>query len=57
VDWVLVAAATGVFVYFASMAGVPRMDFSWVAAGVLSLVSLGMLVVCGVVIGRTTGFR
>src|SRR5580698_7501828 len=57
VDWVLVAAATGVFVYFASMAGVPRMDFSWVAAGVLTVVSLGMLVVCGVVIGRTTGFR
>jgi hypothetical protein len=57
VDWVLVAAATGVFVYFASMAGVPRMDFSWVAAGVLTVVSLGMLAVCGVVIGRTTGFR
>src|SRR5579863_10287826 len=57
VDWVLVAAATGVFVYFASLAGVPRMDFSWVAAGILSVVSLGMLVVCGVVIGRTTGFR
>ena len=51
------AGATGVFVYFASMAGVPRMDFSWVAAGVLTVVSLGMLVVCGVVIGRTTGFR
>ena len=57
VDWILVAGATGVFVYFASMAGVPRMDFSWVAAGILSVVSLGMLVVCGVVIGRTTGFR
>ena len=25
-DWVLVAGATGVFVYFESMAGVPRMD-------------------------------
>jgi glucose uptake protein GlcU len=57
VDWILVAAATGVFVYFGSMAGVPRMDFSWVAAGILSVVSLVMLVVCGVVIGRTTGFR
>src|SRR5579871_2369552 len=57
VDWVLIVAATGVFVYFASMAGVPRMDFNWVAAGVLTLVSVGMLVVCGVVIGRTTGFR
>ena len=51
------AGATGVFVYFASMAGVPRMDFSWVAAGILTVVSLAMLVVCGVVIGRTTGFR
>jgi glucose uptake protein GlcU len=57
VDWVLVAGATGVFVYFGSMAGVPRMDFSWVAAGVLTVVSLGMLIVCGVVIGKTTGFR
>jgi len=57
VDWILVVAATGVFVYFASMARVPRMDFSWVAAGVLTVVSLAMLIVCGVVIGRTTGFR
>jgi uncharacterized membrane protein YdcZ (DUF606 family) len=57
VDWVLVAGATGVFVYFGSMAGVPRMDFSWVAAGVLTVVSVAMLIVCGVVIGRTTGFR
>jgi glucose uptake protein GlcU len=57
VDWIVVAAATGVFIYFSSIAGVPRMDFGWVAAGILSVVSLGMLAVCGVVIWRTTGFR
>src|ERR1700683_3682439 len=31
-DWVLVVGATGAFVYFASMAGVPRMGFSLVGA-------------------------
>ncbi len=56
-DWVLVTCATGVFVYFGAMARVPSMAVSWGAAGILSVVSLGMLVVCGVVIWRTTGFR
>jgi glucose uptake protein GlcU len=56
-DLVLVAAATGVFVFFGLMARVPRMDLRWGPAVVLSLVSLGMLAGCGVVIWRTTRFQ
>ena len=56
-DWVLIAAATGVFVVFGSMVRAPQMDLRWGPALILSLVSLGMLVVCGVVIWRTTRFR
>jgi glucose uptake protein GlcU len=56
-DWVLIAVATGVFVVFGSMARAPHMDLRWGPALILSLVSLGMLVVCGVVIWRTTRFR
>jgi glucose uptake protein GlcU len=56
-DLVLILAATGVFVFFGWMARVPRMDLHWGPALILSLVSLGMLFVCGVVIWRTTRFR
>jgi glucose uptake protein GlcU len=56
-DLVLVAAATGVFVFFGWMARVPRMDLHWGRAGILSLVSLGMLAGCGMVIWRTTRFQ
>jgi drug/metabolite transporter (DMT)-like permease len=56
-DFVLIVAATGVFVVFGWMARVPRMDLRWGPALVLSLVSLGMLAGCGVVIWRTTRFR
>src|SRR5580700_189631 len=56
-DWVLIAVATGVFAAFGLMARVPQMDLRWGPALILSLVSLGMLVVCGVVIWRTTRFR
>ena len=56
-DLVLIVAATGVFVVFAWMARVPRMDLHWGPALILSLVSLGMLMGCGVVIWRTTRFQ
>src|SRR6202050_5189355 len=56
-DWVLIAVATCVFVAFGLMARVPQMDLRWGPALILSLVSLGMLVVSGVVIWRTTRFR
>ncbi len=28
-DWILVAVATGIFVFFATMARAPRMSFHW----------------------------
>src|SRR5580700_9793062 len=56
-DLVLIVAATGVFVFFGWMARVPQMALHWGPAVVLSLVSLGLLVGCGVVIWRTTRFQ
>jgi glucose uptake protein GlcU len=56
-DWLLLAAATGVFVIFGAMARVPRMALHWGPAAILSVVSIGMLVVCGLVIWRTTKFQ
>jgi glucose uptake protein GlcU len=56
-DFVLIAAATGVFVFFGALARVPRMDLHWGPALILSAVSLGMLAICGVVIWRTTRFQ
>jgi glucose uptake protein GlcU len=56
-DLVFIVAATGVFVFFGWMARVPQMALHWGPAVILSLVSLGMLVGCGVVIWRTTRFQ
>ncbi len=56
-DVILVALASGVFLFFGWMARVPRMDLAWGPALILSLVSLGMLGACGVVIWRTTRFQ
>jgi len=53
----LLAVATGVFVIFGAMARVPRMALHWGPAAILSVVSIGMLVVCGLVIWRTTKFQ
>jgi glucose uptake protein GlcU len=56
-DLLLIVAATGVFVFFGWMARVPRMALHWWPALLLSLVSLGMLLICGIVIWRTTRFQ
>src|SRR5277367_7023793 len=56
-DLVFIVTATGVFVFFGWMARVPQMALHWGPAVILSLVSLGMLVGCGVVIWRTTRFQ
>jgi len=56
-DLVFIVAATGVFVFFGWMARVPQMALHWGPAVILSLVSLGMLVGCGLVIWRTTRFQ
>jgi hypothetical protein len=56
-DFVLIAVATSVFLFFGWMARVPQMDLRWGAVGILSVVSLGMLLGSGVVIWRTTRFQ
>jgi drug/metabolite transporter (DMT)-like permease len=56
-DLLLIVAATGVFVLFAWMARIPQMALHWGPALILSVVSLGMLVGCGLVIWRTTRFQ
>jgi glucose uptake protein GlcU len=56
-DLVLIVAATGVFVLFGWMARVPQLALHWGPALILSVVSLGMLAVCGIVIWRTTRFQ
>jgi len=56
-DWVVVAAATGAFVLLGSVARVPQMSLHWGAIGILTAASLGLLVVCGVALWRTTRFQ
>ena len=56
-DWVLVAAATSIFVIFATMARAPMMSLDWEAAMLLITSTLLLLVVCGIVLWRTTRFN
>lgn len=55
-DWLIVAAATAVFLGFAALAERPQlaMDHAW-ALG-LALAMLGLLIGCGVALWRTTRF-
>ncbi len=56
-DWLLVAVATGIFVFFAAMARVPQMSLHWGAVLLLSAASVVLLLVCGVALWRTTRFQ
>jgi len=56
-DWLLVAVASGVFVFFATLARAPRMSFHWAPALLLIAATLALLVVCGVTLWRTTRFN
>lgn len=56
-DWLLVALATGIFVFLAVMAHAPQISFHWLPALVLSAVSLLLLLFCGTTLWRTTRFR
>jgi len=56
-DWLLVAAASGIFVLFATLARAPRMSFHWAPALLLMAATLALLVVCGVTLWRTTRFN
>jgi drug/metabolite transporter (DMT)-like permease len=57
VDWVVVAVATGVFVYFATLAQAPSLPFNGVIAALLSGAIFILLVVCGFTLWRTTRFN
>jgi glucose uptake protein GlcU len=56
-DWLLVVAATSVFVIFAAMARVPQMSLHWGPAALLAAVLFMFLVICGLALWRTTRFH
>jgi len=56
-DWLLVAAASGIFVFFATLARAPRMSFHWGPAVFLIAATSALLLVCGVTLWRTTRFN
>jgi drug/metabolite transporter (DMT)-like permease len=56
-DWLFVALATAVFIYFASIARVPNIPAHWTPAILLSIVSLILLASCGLRLWRTTKFQ
>jgi hypothetical protein len=56
-DWLLVAAATFIFVVLATMARVPQMSFRWGPAALLIAATLVLFLVCGAKLWRTTHFH
>jgi drug/metabolite transporter (DMT)-like permease len=56
-DWLLVAIATGVLVAFALIARLPQISMNWGPAAILIAATLALLVVCGIVLHRTTHFQ
>src|SRR6266404_2544341 len=57
IDWLLVAAATAIFIYFGATARLPQIQLNWPAALALSAASLALLLLCGVTLHRTTRFH
>jgi len=57
IDWLLVAAATTIFAYFAATARLPQIQLNWSPALLLSAATLTLLVICGVTLHRTTRFH
>ena len=56
-DWLLVVAATSVFVVFAAMARVPQMSLQWGPAALLTGAMFLLLFLCGLALWRTTRFH
>jgi drug/metabolite transporter (DMT)-like permease len=56
-DWVLIAMATGIFVFFGSIAHAPQIAFRWAPAILLIVATFGLLIVCTLTLWRTTRFR
>ena len=57
VDWMLVVAATIIFMVFAVMAHAPIMSLHWGAAALLITSTLLLLLVCSLALWRTTRFN
>jgi len=57
IDWLLVAVATAVFVFFGATARLPQIPINWPAALVLTVASVALLLLCGVTLHRTTRFH
>ena len=56
-DWLLVAAASAIFVVFAGMARVPQMSLHAGPAALLIAALLLLLFICTLVLWRTTRFN
>jgi hypothetical protein len=56
-DWALVAIATSIFAFFATLARAPRMSFHGWPAVLLMTATLALLLVCGITLWRTTRFN
>ncbi|HKV64481.1 MAG TPA: GRP family sugar transporter [Candidatus Acidoferrum sp.] len=56
-DWLLVIAATSVFIIFATMARVPQLSLHWGPAALLTAALFLLLIICGSALWRTTRFN
>jgi drug/metabolite transporter (DMT)-like permease len=56
-DWLLLAATTAVFLYFARIARVPEISFQTIPAALLSVALIILLLICGISLWRTTRFH
>src|SRR5882672_10668067 len=56
-DWLLVAVASAIFVFFAAMARIPQMSLHWGPAALLTAALVVLLLLCGVALWRTTRFN
>jgi len=57
IDWLLVAVATAIFVFFGATARLPQIQLNWPPALILSGATLALLLLCGVTLHRTTRFH
>jgi drug/metabolite transporter (DMT)-like permease len=56
-DWLLVAAATAIFVVLAAIARVPQLSLNWGPAALLTIALLVLLFICTLALWRTTRFH
>jgi drug/metabolite transporter (DMT)-like permease len=57
IDWLLVGAATAVFVFFGATARLPQIQLNWPPALILSAATLTLFLICGLTLHRTTRFH